>query len=275
MTTKPCLVLRSGSNNTGRISSRLQSANGRKGFTLIELLVVIAIIAILAAMLLPALAKSKDHAKTIQCVSNNKQLGLGAMLYANDYQDYLPPLNQHAYAEPLSLYTNWWCQLIKPYEAGLNNTNNSMWRCPVVQDADIQAGTTAYFGIVCQGYGPNQTYHPYEDYPGTAGASACGSMKLSALRRSSQVWLYGDLGDPKVAIIPANTPPGGGYYTDMSLGPPLAATGWSTGNYKQPAVRHDSNERAVIVFCDGHVDKWKWLDLRNDVDDIFARDSAP
>lgn len=96
----------------------------REKFTLIELLVVVAIIAILAAMLLPALNSAREKGQSIRCINNLKQMGTGFSMYQNDYDDYFP----RSYNSGGSLT---WYQRIYP-EIGIENVigTNKYLSCP-------------------------------------------------------------------------------------------------------------------------------------------------
>ncbi len=115
------------------------------GFTLIELLVVIAIIAILAAMLLPALKNARDSAKNILCAGNLKQVGSLLKMYVNDFDSYMVNSMPYSGANPANNF--WQGELV---EAGLSTEpmNKSM-DCPVIPSDSTDVNN---FGYNFRGY---------------------------------------------------------------------------------------------------------------------------
>jgi len=142
-----------------------------RGFTLIELLVVIAIIAILAAILFPVFAKARAKARQTACLSNIKQISLALMMYAQDYDEAYPVVNE-------ATGYDWWPTL-QPYVK-----NAQMFRCPAYKAAASEPATdyvinglfshgssmaifempAEQIAIAIRKQGVNQTdYHPWPD----------------------------------------------------------------------------------------------------------------
>jgi prepilin-type N-terminal cleavage/methylation domain-containing protein len=134
------------------------------GFTLIELLVVIAIIAILAAMLLPALSRAKAKGQRTVCLNNLRQIGLFMQFFTEDNNDTFPAHRNQGLntADAGPSLTNWWGTTIVSYGGGRSN----LFHDPSIQGKRLDDGTKWQWNFDCHlvGYGYNGYFlghHPY------------------------------------------------------------------------------------------------------------------
>ena len=224
----------------------------RAGFTLVELLVVIAIIAILAAMLLPALKRARESAKSSVCLSNLKQFGLAFHMYANDYQGRLPHYWICSCAGGCGCFTYFTNLLVDGrylpdtgwVYRNWGEIDTGVWRCPSVGKNIIFAGG---------GYGVNFS-HVIVD-------AASGAVNLSQFRRTGGIALIGD------AEIATGIWRG---WTVMSIHCPTTYD-WLLNEVGQSAARH--NGKANVCFLDQHVESKSYQDLYSNKNDVWGHAS--
>lgn len=216
-----------------KLLMRFRRHNGaRCGFTLIEILIVVAIIALLAAILFPAFSRVREGARRSSCLSNTKQIGLGAMQYAQDYDERM--VNTYTIYGPGNSNVAWWQDMLQPYMKSYQIVICPSQTPPTSYNSNRPTGApnpllTSYAGNnVFNDAGGNALFPPMR-----AGGIGAGRA-LASLEEPSTTILFTDVASTSMEIFSWS-------HTDL-------------GSASQVDKRH--LQGANFAFADGHS---KWL----------------
>lgn len=235
-------------------------------FTLIELLVVIAIIAILAAILFPVFAQAREKARQTTCLSNLKQIGLGFMMYSQDYDEVMPPWTSNAcgtLAGGAFAFQYLFPRLVDPYiKNGAVQTTatggdlRGVWACPTTK-ASLSSFSNTYAynyyslgGVsMCTGAGLSAAYAPF-DGPAYAYPAAAAS-----LGRPAETFMLTDGAQlsrpPSAYSVNGNSANNNGVWGSHQGGTGVIAP--SAGASTNAAInRFLTGRLTMVVYCDGH-----------------------
>lgn len=210
----------------------------KRAFTLIELLTVIAVIAVLSAILIPAVGRARESANQSKCVSNLRQIGVAVQSYANDHKGKYPEASFHGKAgKP-------WCRALEPY-VGIESDgreSDNLFHCPAVEEGK-------HHGWSDYGYNENLGLGKPEDN----GASAGGANIIDP----AKIVVVGDAGD-------LDTGNASWKFNALQYG-----RGWESVK-RVPHCRH--NGMANLVFLDNHVESLTWEAMELRKEEMFGRD---